>query len=464
MSGRRVALTGTIEDIGRTGFKNILLAEGDHYVASLEDGADLLVLGDKPLANKVEQARNMAIAVVTWEAFCAARATAEASRAAPARDDLGVGPPAVEWSRERVRLLDVTVRRRAEVDADDLSLVPLLATFDHYTLDAPTALLLRALARAVRLGQPCLVEGETATSKTSAVLYLAALVGQPVVRLNLNGQTDVSELVGRYVPEGAGWRFQEGLVPTAMRRGWWLILDEVNLAEPAVLERLNPALERSPSLIITEGDGARLGPGGAPVHPAFRVFATMNPAEYQGRSALSPAWRDRFVSSFAAVAPGEADVRQMLERLIFARQPSIEALGLSWSGSLAETAPYGVLAGVEGIDGLIRRVAAVHAAMVAMAGSADGQGAAIGAHRRERVVFTRRALLGCLDAWRDLTLEALDGPGEVGFVDAPARLICDALECAYVDRVRGDDDKARVLNVLRSMGLTRDAWVDPFAS
>ena len=41
------------------------------------------------------------------------------------------------------------------------------------------------------------------------------------VRLNLNGQTDTGELVGRYVPaEAGGWRFAEGLVPRAMRNGF----------------------------------------------------------------------------------------------------------------------------------------------------------------------------------------------------------------------------------------------------
>ena len=51
------------------------------------------------------------------------------------------------------------------------------------------------------LREPCLLEGETSVSKTSIIQFLAMLLGQPLVRLNLNGQTDTGELVGRYVPQ-----------------------------------------------------------------------------------------------------------------------------------------------------------------------------------------------------------------------------------------------------------------------
>ena len=42
------------------------------------------------------------------------------------------------------------------------------------------------------------------------------------------------------------WRWQDGLVVQAMKHGWWVLLDEVNLAEPQILERLNSVLERDP--------------------------------------------------------------------------------------------------------------------------------------------------------------------------------------------------------------------------
>src|SRR5262249_54533204 len=188
----------------------------------------------------------------------------------PPRDGFG---SFVEVTADRVRVANVWLPRR---EPSDEPFIPGPAGFAHFCLDGRTAETLAHLAAAVALREPCLMEGETSTSKTSTVLYLASLLRQPVVRINLNGQTDTGELVGRYVPpaqsEGvrsqesgvrvqapsdssltpdscsltpvSQWRWQDGPVVMALKRGWWVLLDEVNLAEPQILERLNSVLER----------------------------------------------------------------------------------------------------------------------------------------------------------------------------------------------------------------------------
>ena len=52
--------------------------------------------------------------------------------------------------------------------------------------------------------------------------------------------------------EGNGWKWEDGPVVKAMLEGYWLILDELNLAEASVLEHLNSILERNPSLLLSE--------------------------------------------------------------------------------------------------------------------------------------------------------------------------------------------------------------------
>lgn len=516
LKGKRIALTGTLSDGSRDAFKARITDLGGTYVMSLDDEVDVLVVGDKPLASRVDKARKLGVTILDEAQF----AKLLASGASPRDDDdvpLAVEPDAdlpeaIGIGVDHTRLLDLRLPRRPAPGR----LTPSLDRFGHYTLDEPTLKMLRFLTRAVTLRQPCLLEGETASSKTSAVLFLAALANREVVRINLNGQTDTSELVGRYVPNeelprlsvddlvahidlleaesqqilqrvtieardlspvetqqivanermtAPQWRFQEGLIPRAMRHGWWVILDEMNLAEPPVLERLNSVLEREPTLVLTEGDGTRFGPDGdVPVHPDFRVFATQNPAEYQGRSVLSPAFKDRWVATWQADPPGEREYRQMLDRVVHGRQPDIEALGMRWRGAAfsADPPPHAALAGVPGLSSFLSRLAALHAGLVRMATPSDGKAASLGASRRERYVFSRRALLAVLDGLAEIELVDPRTGASLAFHEAPVPVAIDAIERAYLDRIRGDEDRGRVTALLRSLGLARDGFLHQF--
>ncbi len=70
--------------------------------------------------------------------------------------------------------------------------------------------------------------------------YLAAQTGHTLVRINNHEQTDLQEYLGSYIADGQGKLvFQEGLLVQAMRKGHWVVLDELNLAPTEVLEALN---------------------------------------------------------------------------------------------------------------------------------------------------------------------------------------------------------------------------------
>lgn len=449
MTGLRVGLTGAIEGVSRSEFKDRLAAAGAEYVTRLDAETDVLVAGSSPIQSKLDQARELGVEVLDWAAL-EARLGADAPEDLPLADEPVDGPPSLVRTDSQVRVLDLVLPRRAPGP-----LTPSLEAFADYTLDAPTLALLRGIGRAVALGHPCLLEGETASSKTSAVRVLAALVGAEVVRLNLNGQTDTGELVGRYVPaETGGWRFAEGLVPRAMRAGWWVVLDEVNLAEPAVLERLNPALERVPELVLTEGPGTRFGPGGdVPVHPHFRVIATMNPAEYAGRSVLSEAWRDRFVTHVVARPAGELELRQMLEHAVTGRQPTVEVDGLRWAPAEWTGPGRPRLAAIEALAPRWARVAQLFAGLVEMSSPSAGKAAPLGVGRRERYVFTRRGVLGILDALEHLSLVDPHTGRPIRVEDAPDVLLGEAIRAATVDRMRDDGDRERVATLARGLGL-----------
>jgi MoxR-like ATPase len=387
----------------------------------------------------------------------------------PPRDRFG---SFVEVTADRVRVANVWLPRRS---VSEEPFIPDPAGFTHFCLDGRTAETLAHLAAAVALREPCLMEGETSTSKTSTVLYLAALLRQPVVRINLNGQTDTGELVGRYVPfadnrvtewqgdrvteqasrpvtvspphpvtqSSSQWRWQDGPVVMAMKRGWWVLLDEVNLAEPQILERLNSVLERDPMLVLTEHDHSAFGPGGRPVHVDFRVFATMNPAEYSGRSVLSPAYRDRWRAHRFIPRPGEAEYRAMLEYLVFGRQPEVTVLGRTYPAS-QHPAPLAALASWPEVRTLLPALASFHTALENASGQADDT-ARLGARRKERYVFTRRGLLSFV--------EYLASPFGLGGGVPTRRAVREALLRYYLGRVSSPPDQRTIVQLLEAAGL-----------
>lgn len=86
-------------------------------------------------------------------------------------------------------------------------------------------------------------------------------------------------------------------------QGYWIVLDELNLAPSAVLEALNRLLDDNRELFIPETQET-IKP-----HPHFLLFATQNPpGAYGGRKVLSRAFRNRFIEvHFEDIPPVELE-------------------------------------------------------------------------------------------------------------------------------------------------------------
>jgi midasin len=168
---------------------------------------------------------------------------------------------------------------------------------------------LEKMAKCVEFDEPALLVGPTAAGKTAKVKYLANLTNNNLRRYNLSMQTDTTEFIGGFKPTGVPgeYKWSDGILVDAMKKGDWVVLDEINLAEPAILERINSLLDGDRSLVLTEKENERVE-----AHPNFRVFATMNPAtsEYGGRKELSLAMRNRFSEIWD---PGVTDSNETTE-------------------------------------------------------------------------------------------------------------------------------------------------------
>lgn len=112
---------------------------------------------------------------------------------------------------------------------------------------------------------------------------------------------DVQEYTGSFSADQSGsLSFRDGLLVQALRKGHWVILDELNLAPSEVLEALNRLLDDNRELYLAETNET------VKPHPDFRLFATQNPCgAYGGRKPLSRAFRNRFVEIHMGDIPSD---------------------------------------------------------------------------------------------------------------------------------------------------------------
>jgi midasin len=149
---------------------------------------------------------------------------------------------------------------------------------ESYNLSAPTTKLntLRVF-RALQITKPILLEGSPGVGKTSLVCKLASLTGNKLIRINLSEQTDLMDLFGSDLPvesessDSPKFAWRDGPFLQAMTLGYWILLDELNLATQQVLEGLNACLDHRGSVYIPELDKTFLK------SPNFRIFAAQNP-------------------------------------------------------------------------------------------------------------------------------------------------------------------------------------------
>jgi cobaltochelatase CobS len=142
-----------------------------------------------------------------------------------------------------------------------------------------------------------LLIGHTGAGKTSLIEQVAARSQRGVLRANMNGQTTIGDFVGFWTVKGGETLWVDGVLPTAMREGLWLVVDEIDFAEPSILAVLTAVLEPHGRLLLKEKGNELVAP-----HPSFRLFATANAVGamsvyrhlYQGANLMNEAFLDRW--------------------------------------------------------------------------------------------------------------------------------------------------------------------------
>ncbi|KAH6793247.1 hypothetical protein C2S52_003724 [Perilla frutescens var. hirtella] len=113
--------------------------------------------------------------------------------------------------------------------------------------------------------------------------------------------------------DGMVFSFVEGAFITAMKNGEWILLDEINLAPPEILQRVIGVLENERgSLCLAErGDIEYIHR-----HPNFRMFACMNPATDAGKRDLPVSLRSRFTEYFVDDVLDDKDLLLFINQFI----------------------------------------------------------------------------------------------------------------------------------------------------
>ena len=119
-----------------------------------------------------------------------------------------------------------------------------------------------------------LIQGYHGTGKSTHIEQVAARLNWPCIRVNLDSHISRIDLIGKdgiVVKDGAQvTKFQEGILPWVLQRGYGLVLDEYDAGRPEVMFVIQRVLEVEGKLTLLDQNRI-IHP-----HPCFRLFATAN--------------------------------------------------------------------------------------------------------------------------------------------------------------------------------------------
>jgi len=165
------------------------------------------------------------------------------------------------------------------------------------------------LETGIELNAPILLVGETGTGKTTIINHYAKEKGKTLHRISVNGATTIEEIVGKFLAKKGTTYWQDGLLVEAMKKGDWVVFDEINAALPEILFVLHSLLDDDRKVTLVEKDNEVVRP-----HKDFRFFATMNPTDdYAGTKELNKAFENRFLAKIFIEPIEPAEELKLLE-------------------------------------------------------------------------------------------------------------------------------------------------------
>ena len=176
---------------------------------------------------------------------------------------------------------------------DTNNLSPANGIVRQYTIDAEPyyravddEVLLFEAAYAVRM--PMMLKGPTGCGKTRFVEYMAWKLGKPLITLACNEDMTASDLVGRYLLDANGTRWQDGPLTLAVRYGAICYLDEVVEARQDTTVVIHPLTDARRVLPLEKKNEL------VHAHPDFQLVISYNPGYQSILKDLKQSTKQRF--------------------------------------------------------------------------------------------------------------------------------------------------------------------------
>lgn len=141
-------------------------------------------------------------------------------------------------------------------------------------------------AYAARL--PMMLKGPTGCGKTRFIEYMAWRLGRPLVTLACNEDMTASDLVGRYLLDAEGTRWQDGPLTLAARHGAICYLDEVVEARQDTAVVIHPLTDARRCLPLEKKNEL------VQAHPDFQLVISYNPGYQSILKDLKQSTKQRF--------------------------------------------------------------------------------------------------------------------------------------------------------------------------
>lgn len=135
---------------------------------------------------------------------------------------------------------------------------------------------------------PVMLKGPTGCGKSRFVEYMAFKLGRPLVTVACNEDMTASDLVGRYLLDKDGTKWQDGPLTTAARIGAICYLDEVVEARQDTTVVIHPLTDHRRTLPLDKkGEIVK-------AHPDFQLVISYNPGYQSLMKDLKQSTKQRF--------------------------------------------------------------------------------------------------------------------------------------------------------------------------